>query len=58
MVSSLRNASEELAAKVAAGLGMKELPDPMPRALETVVKPEITISPALAQFSKPGRSGI
>ena len=58
MVSSLRNASEELAAKVAAGLGMKELPDPMPRALKTVVKPEITRSPALSQFSKPGTGGI
>ena len=58
MVSSLRNASEELAAKVAAGLGMKELPEPMPRALKTVVKPEITRSPALSQFSKPGNGGI
>ena len=58
MIASLRNASEELAAKVAAGLGMKELPDPMPRALENVVKPEITRSPALSQFSKPGTGGI
>src|SRR5512133_3356429 len=32
MVASLRNASEELARKVADGLGMPELPQPMPRA--------------------------
>src|SRR5512133_441046 len=32
MVASLRNASEELAKKVAMGLGMVELPPPMPRA--------------------------
>ncbi|HYW57145.1 MAG TPA: catalase [Polaromonas sp.] len=58
MVASLRNASEELAAKVAADLGMRELPDPMPRALENPAKAEVTNSPSLSLFAKPGAGGI
>jgi len=56
-VSMLRNASEELAAEVAAGLGMP-LPPPMPRALEEEVAPEVDVSPALSQMSRPGEAGV
>ncbi len=58
MISSLRNASEELAKKVASGLGMKELPDPMPRAIETPAKPEVKTSPALSLMARLGDGSI
>jgi catalase len=58
VVAQLRNVSEELAAAVAEGLGMDELPPPLPRVLERVPKPEITKSPALSLFARPGVTGI
>ncbi|MBP9928096.1 MAG: catalase [Rhodoferax sp.] len=56
MVSSLRNASESLAQEVADGLGMKHLPEPMPRALAQHVEPEILVSPSLSLTARPGRT--
>jgi catalase len=58
MVASLRNASEELARKVAAGLGMRELPAPLPRALAKPAKPEVTKSPTLSLMARPGDGTI
>jgi catalase len=58
MVSSLRNASEALAAQVAAGLGMSQLPAPMPRALENPARPEVTHSPTLSLLARPGDGSI
>ena len=52
MVASLRNVSETLARKVAEGLGMKPLPDAMPKVIETVAQPEIKLSPALSLLAK------
>jgi catalase len=57
-VSMLRNASETLARKVAEGLGMSSLPEPMPRALAKVAKPEVTMSPALSLMARPGDGTI
>lgn len=57
VVSMLRNASDELAAEVAAGLGMA-LPDAMPRMLEADVEPEINHAPSLSLFARPGEGGI
>jgi catalase len=57
MLASLANASEALAAKVAEGLGM-EVPAPLPRALEKMVKPEVAKSPALSLMARPGDGGI
>ncbi len=57
MVASLRNASEELAMKVAQGLGM-ELPEPMERALAEPAKPEVSRSPALSLMARPGNGSI
>jgi catalase len=57
MVSSLMNASPDLAARVAAGLGMAEV-EPMPRAIERVPRPEVRESPALSMFARPGEGGI
>ena len=58
MVASLRNASEDLARKVAEGLGMTPLPDPMPRALPKPAKPEVTVSPTLSLMARPGDGSI
>jgi catalase len=58
VVSMLRNASEELAAEVAKGLGMEPLPDPMPRALANPARPELTHSPALSLLARPGDGSI
>jgi catalase len=57
MLASLRNVSEELASKIAHGLGL-ELPDPMPRAIKRSVKPEVTKSPPLSLMALPGEGGI
>ena len=58
MVASLRNASESLAAQVGKKLGMKPLPEALPRALETPAKPEVTLSPALSLLARPGTGSI
>ncbi len=58
IVASLVNASPELAAKVAAGLGMKTVPGALPRALKTPVTPEVSASPALSLMARPGDGGI
>ena len=57
-VAMLRNASESLARTVATGLGMVEMPDAMPRALDNPAAPEVTVSPALSLLFRPGDSGI
>lgn len=57
-VSMLRNASETLARKVAEGLGMASLPDPMPLALARPEKPEVTLSPPLSLMARPGDGSI
>lgn len=53
----LRNASEELAAQVAEGLGMP-LPDAMPRALPKPPKAEVDVSQPLSMFARPGNTGV
>lgn len=58
MVSSLRNVSDELAARIAAGLGMQTLPEPMPRALPEPAAAEVLQSPALSLLARPGEVGI
>jgi catalase len=58
MVSSLRNASEALAKKVAHGLGMDPMPEAMPMALENAPAPEVTKSPALSLLFRPGDGSI
>lgn len=53
-VAMLRNASEELAKKVADGLGMDPMPAPLPLALPNPPAPEILKSPPLSLLSRPG----
>ena len=57
MVASLRNVDDDLAAQVAEGLGL-DLPDPLPRVLETPATPEVTSSPALSLTALPGDAGV
>ena len=57
MVASLVNVSKELAATVAAGLGMA-VPPALPRAMAKPAKPEVTRSPALSLAARPGDGGI
>ncbi|MEJ6023945.1 catalase [Ramlibacter sp. PS4R-6] len=58
MVASLRNASEDLAKKVAMGLGMDPMPQPLPLALAKPAKPEVLKSPALSLLARPGDGSI
>jgi len=58
MVSSLRNVSEDLARQIAEGLGMEALPEPMPRALDKPVRPEVKSSPALSLTARPGDGSV
>ena len=58
MVSGLRNVADELATAVAHGLGMDELPAPMPKATTRDVRPEVETSPALSLLARPGQTGI
>ena len=57
-IALLRNVSEDLAATVAANLGMPELPDALPRAARAASKPEITKSDFLSLLARPGEAGI
>jgi catalase len=57
-VAMLRNASEELAKKVADGLGMDPLPAPLPLALPNPATPEVTKSPALSLMARPGDGSL
>jgi catalase len=57
MVASLRHVDEALAAQVAEGLGI-ELPEPLPRVLESPTAPEVTVSPALSLTALPGDGDV
>jgi catalase len=57
VLAQLRNVSEELAQRVADGLGMA-LPEPLPKVLQRAPRPEVTSSAALSLFARPGHEGI
>ncbi|HKO95015.1 MAG TPA: catalase [Polyangiaceae bacterium] len=57
VVSMLANVDSGLAETLARDLGMP-LPKPMPRALKRAPEPEVTESPALSLFARPGQGGI
>ena len=58
MVSGLMNVAAELAESVAAGLGIREMPAPMPKVMTREVTPEVSVSPALSMFARPGDGSI
>jgi len=57
MVAGLLNVSEELASRVADGLGI-DLPPPLPRVLAKPVRPEVKRSEALSLLARPGDGSI
>jgi len=57
VVAMLANVAAELAEGVAAGLGVK-VPTPLPRVLKRLARPEVTESPALSLFARPGDGTI
>jgi catalase len=57
VVAMLANVNDELAQTLAEQLGMP-LPDPLPRALKRVPKPEVEVSKALSLFALPGDGSI
>ena len=57
MLAGLVNVSADLAAQVAAGLGM-DVPEPLPKAMTTPVTPEIEESPALSLMALPGNGDV
>ncbi len=58
MVSGLLNVARELAEPVAAGLGIHELPTPMPKVMTREVTPEVSVSSPLSLFARPGDGSI
>jgi catalase len=58
VVAQLRNVATALAEAVADGLGMAELPDPLPLVAKSSGKPEVTRSDALSLLARPGADGI
>src|SRR5687767_4208013 len=58
MVSGLMNVDERLAREVAFGLGIDEMPEPMPKVLQKKVKPEVAESKSLSLFARPGDGSI
>ncbi|HWI19007.1 MAG TPA: catalase, partial [Vicinamibacterales bacterium] len=58
MVSGLMNVAPELAEAVASGLGIADMPEPMPKVLQKKVRPEVTASKPLSLFARPGIAGI
>ena len=58
VIAQLRNVDDELARRVAHGIGITELPEPLPRVLKRQPKSEIERSPALSLLARPGEMGI
>ncbi|HEX6164611.1 MAG TPA: catalase, partial [Vicinamibacterales bacterium] len=58
MVAGLMNVDMGLATAVAEGLGITEMPEPLPKVLQKKIKPEVTESRALSLFARPGDGSI
>ena len=58
VVAQLRNVADELAQAVARGLGMTELPEPLPNVLKRAPRPEVARSEALSLLARPSQVGI
>jgi catalase len=58
MVSGLLNVARDLAEPIAAGLGICDLPAPMPKVVTQDVTPEVSVSAALSLFARPGDGSI
>jgi catalase len=52
------NVATELANAVGTGIGLREMPAPMPKVMTRDVTPEVTVSGALSLFARPGDGSI
>jgi len=57
MVAGLMNVDSDLANGVAQGLGLREMPPPLPKVRDDVT-PEVNLSPTLSLFARPGKTGV
>jgi catalase len=58
MVAGLMNVDMDLARAVAEGLGMEEMPEPLPKVMTKKLRPEVIESKALSLFARPGDGTI
>jgi catalase len=58
VIAQLRNVDAVLARSVADGLGITELPAPLPKVLKRNPKPEVATSAALSLLARPGTEGV
>ena len=58
MVSGLMNVDERMAREIATGLGIDQMPQPMPKVLTRKIKPEVSQSKALCAVARPGDGTI
>lgn len=58
VIAQLRNVTDELARAVAEGIGITELPEPLPKVLRKTPKAELERSEALSLLARPGEEGI
>ena len=58
MVAGLMNVDADLARQVADGLGITDMPEPLPRLLPKRARPEVTESRSLSLLARPGDGGI
>lgn len=58
VIAQLRNVNDELAQAVAEGVGITELPEPLPKVLRKSPKAEIERSQALSLLARPGEEGV
>ncbi len=58
MVAGLMNVDMRLANAVADGLGITEMPEPLPKVLQKKIKPEVTQSKTLSLFARRGDGSI
>lgn len=58
VVAMLANVADELAERVASGLGMSAVPPAMPKVLERTREPEVEVSEPLSLFARPGDGSI
>jgi catalase len=58
VIAQLRNVTDELARAVAKGIGITDLPEPLPKVLQKTPKVEIERSGALSLLARPGEEGI
>ncbi len=58
MVAGLMNVDMRLAKEVADGLGITDMPEPLPKVLQKKVKPEVTQSKSLSLLARRGDGSI